>query len=1005
MTHNKMLIDASHPEETRVVVLRDGRVEEFDYESTAREQLRGNIYLAKVTRVEPSLQAAFVDYGGNRHGFLAFSEIHPDYYQIPIADRQALLEEEAEENERDASEDDAAEGNSSEDKKQIVEDADTGGDDKSSPEQTAASAPAEFALDTEASEIGADDNAKPVAPSRGRSFAERFLAPLLPVEYLKSSNDVPEKNSDLDDAPVARGLVEENGVEEVNEDADVANSDSAEEAVDEIGEGDALEEVPVRRRRKKRHYKIQEVIKRGQIILVQVVKEERGNKGAALTTYMSLAGRYTVLMPNTARGGGISRKITNSTDRNHLRKIANAIEVPKGMGLIIRTAGSERTLAQIERDFEYLHRLWEKVRDLTMDSIAPCRVYEEGDLIKRSIRDLYSTEIDSVVVAGEQAYADAHEFMELIMPSHAKNVELYKEPKPLFAKYDIERQLSAMFSPFVTLPSGGYLVINQTEALVAIDINSGKSTRNTSIEMTALNTNLEASEEIARQLKLRDLAGLIVIDYIDMEERSNNRSVERQLKQSLQGDRARIQVGRISHFGLLEMSRQRLRTGVLEGSTSPCAHCQGTGIIRSTESVALSVLRALEDVMIGGDKSALRANTSVDVALYILNSKRETVSDMEARYGVDIGISANDKLQGGNFSIERIGVGENGEKDQVIMTMNWGADAPSNAKGGGERKPRKRGGRNRNADSNSGERGKQPQRGRRTKPPVDQAKASDAGGEQVKDAAPQVELGEDGQPVKKPRRRGRRGGRRNRAQREASGENQNAENANGETGQAQNTENGAAQKADSSDEIKATTSPDAAPSDNGSTPGENTEGVEAKSGERKPRSRRSPSGRRPRTRTKPEDGANIAQANDAGGEASGDDANNGASVDNSAGNLDVQASSDDAAIAAKPASKPRARRRTPPKAASDAASETSSDVEVKVSAKAETKAAPEQKSASRSSATNRRSSGSTSRRSAASRSKPDSQAAPKSSPSPESSGTTGGTSSGPAKTGWWQKRD
>jgi len=570
----------------------------------ARRTGRGiRLWINCARTTSPSLQAAFVDYGGNRHGFLAFSEIHPDYYQIPVADRQALLDEEAEEDNLNASEDNDADGYTpNEDDTAASTPVETANDKSDADPEGAASDSSSDATIDVPSDDGASaveaanetEEVKPASNTRGRSFAERFLAPLLPTDYLKSSDDTTEKATDLDDAPVPHGLVEDRGVEEVNGNQDSTAADAAAgEDVDEIGEGDALEEVPVRKRRKRRHYKIQEVIKRGQIILVQVVKEERGNKGAALTTYMSLAGRYTVLMPNTARGGGISRKITNAGDRNHLRKIANAIDVPKGMGLIIRTAGSSRTLEQINRDYEYLSRLWEKVRDLTMDSIAPCRVYEEGDLIKRSIRDLYTTEIDSIVVAGEQAHDDAHEFMKLIMPNQAKNVELYSEAKPLFAKYDIERQLAAMFSPFVTLPSGGYLVINQTEALVAIDINSGKSTRNASIEETAFNTNLEASVEIARQLKLRDLAGLIVIDYIDMEERSNNRNVERRLKQSLQGDRARIQVGRISHFGLLEMSRQRLRTGVLEGSTSPCAQCQGTGMIRSTESVALRLSEPL----------------------------------------------------------------------------------------------------------------------------------------------------------------------------------------------------------------------------------------------------------------------------------------------------------------------------------------------------------------------------------------------------------------------------
>ena len=420
-----------------------------------------------------------------------------------------------------------------------------------------------------------------------------------------------------------------------------------------MGSEDALEEVPERPRRRMRSYKIQEVIKRRQIILVQVVKEERGSKGAALTTYLSLAGRYTVLMPNTGRGGGISRKITNPQDRKRLKVIAHELEVPDGMGLIVRTAGAARTKQELKRDFEYLLRLWENVRDMTLQSTAPCLVYEEGNLIKRSIRDLYTKDTDEILVAGESAHQEAQDFMRMLSPSQAKNVVKFEDTEPLFARYNIERQLNAMFSPYVTLRSGGYLVINQTEALVSIDVNSGKSTREFSIEETALQTNLEASEELARQLKLRDLAGLIVIDFIDMEERRNNRKVENRLKDALRHDRARIQVGRISHFGLLEMSRQRLRTGVVEGSTSQCPHCQGTGIVRSTESVALAVLRAIEDHLVRDARSSLTAVTTADVALYILNNKRSFVTDMERRHGVSITVEASARMQGANFAIEK----------------------------------------------------------------------------------------------------------------------------------------------------------------------------------------------------------------------------------------------------------------------------------------------------------------------------------------------------------------
>jgi len=473
-----MLVDAIHPEETRIVVTSGNKLEEFDFESASRRQLRGNIYLAKITRVEPSLQAAFIEYGGNRHGFLAFSEIHPDYYQIPVADREALL--------RDEEEHDRAEA-------------------------AAESAPSAA---SQAEDADQDDD----------------------------HDDHGDGASHIEQAP--------------------SNS----EPVEQIGAGDALEDMQEQRRRpapSRRNYKIQEVIKRRQVMLVQVVKEERGNKGAALTTYLSLAGRYSVLMPNTARGGGISRKITNAADRKRLKDIVGDLEVPQGQGIILRTAGASRTKAEVKRDFEYLQRLWENVRSLTLKSQAPCLVYEEGSLIKRTIRDLYNKEIDEVFVAGEDAYREAKDFMKMIMPSHAKNVQLYKDDQPIFSKYNVEGQLDQMFSPQVTLPSGGYLVINPTEALVSIDVNSGRSTREHNIEDTALQTNLEAAEEVSRQLRLRDLAGLIVIDFIDMMENRSNRAVERKLKDSLKNDRARIQVGRISHFGLMEMSRQRIRFGVV----------------------------------------------------------------------------------------------------------------------------------------------------------------------------------------------------------------------------------------------------------------------------------------------------------------------------------------------------------------------------------------------------------------------------------------------------------
>ena len=617
---NKMLIDATHPEETRVVVVRGHRVEEFDFESATRKQLRGNIYLAKVTRVEPSLQAAFVEYGGNRHGFLAFSEIHPDYYQIPQADRQALIEaEEAEE--REEAERRARMHRDRQARAQAAKAA-------ARPAETVSEAPAEDGEPQPAEDMSAHE-ATPV------------------IEVADDEVPTPETGGIID-------IHDDQSVETINDDGeDHGGGDDEEEHVESVGAEDALEEVPERRTRRARQYRIQEVIKRRQVLLVQVVKEERGTKGAALTTYLSLAGRYSVLMPNSGRGGGISRKITNVQDRKRLKEIAHELDVPEGMGVILRTAGAARTKTEIKRDFEYLLRLWENVRELTLRSTAPSLVYEEGSLVKRSIRDLYNKDIDEVLVAGEDSYREAKDFMRMLMPSHAKNVQPYRDPIPVFGRFGVEPQLDAMFSPQVTLKSGGYLVINQTEALVAIDVNSGRSTREHNIEDTALATNLEAAEEVARQLRLRDLAGLIVIDFIDMEEAKNNKAVERKLKDCLKNDRARIQVGRISHFGLMEMSRQRIRTGVLEGSTELCPHCLGAGIVRSTESVALHVLRALEDLLIKGVTHHLTVRTRSSVALYILNQKRKHLSDLEARFGLTITIAADEHLGSQHFAVER----------------------------------------------------------------------------------------------------------------------------------------------------------------------------------------------------------------------------------------------------------------------------------------------------------------------------------------------------------------
>ena len=598
---SKMLIDATHAEETRVVVVRGTRIEEFDFESASRRQLKGNIYLAKVTRVEPSLQAAFVEYGGNRHGFLAFSEIHPDYYQIPVADRQALLREQEEEDAAHRDDDDNGHEN------------------------------------------GHDTH------SRAEPLVSSYQEPST-SEDVPTENEEQEAETDEEIAPPA--IVEVTG--QTGGAIEVVDEDPESRKIESVGAEDALEEVPRRQQRTpRRHYKIQEVIKRRQVILVQVVKEERGNKGAALTTFLSLAGRYCVLMPNTARGGGISRKITDAGDRRRLKEVTRDIEIPQGMGLIVRTAGAERTKTEIKRDYDYLIRLWESVRDLTLSSTAPALVYEEGNLIKRAIRDLYGKDVDEVNVEGDAAYREAKDFMKMLMPSHAKNVKLYKDARPLFSRSQVESQLDSLYSPTVTLPSGGYMVMNQTEALVAIDINSGKATREHNIEDTALKTNLEASDEIARQLRLRDLAGLVVIDFIDMEENRNNRSVERRLKEALKHDRARIQVGRISHFGLLEMSRQRLRPGLLEGSSRTCPHCEGRGIVRSISSCGLSVLRAIEEHLIARKAENLTVKCHREVGSYILNEKRDNLLLIETSYGISIFIVPSEEVKGSQAVIER----------------------------------------------------------------------------------------------------------------------------------------------------------------------------------------------------------------------------------------------------------------------------------------------------------------------------------------------------------------
>ncbi|RKK04561.1 Rne/Rng family ribonuclease, partial [Teichococcus wenyumeiae] len=669
----RMLIDASHPEETRVVVLDGNRLEEFDVETENKKPLKGNIYLAKVVRVEPSLQAAFVEYGGNRHGFLAFGEIHPDYYQIPVADRQRLLEmqaAEADEEDDDAEEVTEAEADAMVAEIEAIADADEA--ERLAATEGAAANPSVFTESVEPE----DANPRHVAPEDVHPV--EALAPRPPAQPQPLPGDEPADNPDAEtlpreDVPPGRAqpmsvhgetrsaTPEELAAAEAMMAQDEGEQDEDETPPETLGgrgskdEGDQ-EEVSRERRipsRFMRHYKIQEVIRRRQIMLVQVVKEERGNKGAALTTYISLAGRFSVLMPNSPRGGGISRKITSAGDRKRLRDAIQEVGLPKGMSLIVRTAGASRPKPEIVRDGDYLLRLWDEIRNRTMESTAPALVYEEADLIKRSIRDVFSTGIEEIQIEGEDAYRQARDFMRMLMPQHERKIRLHRDPTPLFARNGVDAQLDAMMSPIVQLKSGGYIVINQTEALVSIDVNSGRATRDRHIEDTALRTNCEAAEEIARQLRLRDLAGLIVIDFIDMEASRNDAQVERRLKEALKTDRARIQVGRISHFGLLEMSRQRLRPSVTEHSFETCKHCQGLGIVRSPDSAALQVLRAIEEE--GGKRKAAEicVHVAPELALHLLNRKRDRLAQIEERYGMAVLFEPDPKLIPPQLRIER----------------------------------------------------------------------------------------------------------------------------------------------------------------------------------------------------------------------------------------------------------------------------------------------------------------------------------------------------------------
>ncbi|MFA9199999.1 MAG: ribonuclease E/G, partial [Cypionkella sp.] len=719
----RMLIDARHPEETRVAVLQGNRIEEFDFESAEHKQIKGNIYLAKVTRVEPSLQAAFVEFGGNRHGFLAFGEIHPDYYQIPKEDRERLLAEEA----------------------AAIE------------EEAALRAEEEEEGHSPGDEYDADDET-------GEQLVEEI------AEDGVEEIDTSEK----DEVATIEGGQVENGDDDEPDESDNGEEDRGRGRGRGRRQGKGgrsrakeVDEVRAKRMALRRRYKIQDVIQRRQVLLVQVVKEERGNKGAALTTYLSLAGRYCVLMPNSSHGGGISRKISSAADRKRLKSIVSDLSLPKSMGLIVRTAGLQRTKPEIKRDFDYLARLWDEIRENTLKSVAPALIHSDSDLIKRAIRDIYNKEIEEVVVEGEGGYKAAREFMKLLMPSHARRVKAYSDPVPLFQRYGAEDQLRAMYDPVVQLKRGGYLVINPTEALVSIDINSGRSTKEHGIEATALNTNLEAAREIARQLRLRDMAGLVVIDFIDMEYGSNVRKVEKAMKDALKNDRARIQVGRISSFGLMEMSRQRLRTGVLEATTRECPHCDGTGLVRTASSAGLSALRLIEDEAARGRGTVISLFASTEAAVYLLNAKRADLSEIEDRYGVTVEVLPEGEQEGAKMRVASSGprptqapkftpIAEEvddepieDEFDEEEMAAEDTADERDDDRGEGRggRKRRRRGGRGRRERD-------EPEQSREAAEP-DTDEASD----EIAEDAPESDDGPHEDRPKK-RRRGGGGGRR-----------------------------------------------------------------------------------------------------------------------------------------------------------------------------------------------------------------------------------------------------
>ncbi len=757
----RMLIDARHQEETRVAVLKGNRIEEFDFESAEHKQIKGNIYLAKVTRVEPSLQAAFIDFGGNRHGFLAFSEIHPDYYQIPKEDREALLAEEAAHAEEEAALRAIAEGEE------------------------------DFVGDDELGESLADDFA---GTSR--------------EDYHSDDDDDNGGITEVDTGEKDEVATIEDGQVENGFDHDGEEAEEGEEAEprrrgrgrrrqggkDNRGHAKEADELRAKRMALRRRYKIQDVIQRRQVLLVQVVKEERGNKGAALTTYLSLAGRYCVLMPNSSHGGGISRKISSAADRKRLKSIISELDLPKSMGCIVRTAGLSRTKVEIKRDFDYLARLWDGIRETTLGSTAPALIHSDSDLVKRAIRDIYHREIEEVIVEGEHGYRAARDFMKLLMPSHVKRVKHYADPVPLYQRYGAEDQLSAMYDPEVQLKSGGYIVINPTEALVSIDINSGRSTKEHGIEATALNTNLEAAREIARQLRLRDMAGLVVIDFIDMEYNSNVRKVEKAMKDALKNDRARIQVGRISSFGLMEMSRQRLRTGVLEATTRGCPHCDGTGLVRTASSAGLSALRMIEEEAAKGRGSVISLYASTEATIYLLNAKRADLAEIDGRYGVRVEVLPEGENEGAKMRVassgprpefvpkfEPIAIEED-DDDEIIEDEEFEAEERGSEDDEGRDKPRRkrrrRGGRERDERGDEAPRSGNDAEATEATEPAD----GDDEGEEGEDEQ-RAEDGSEGPRKRRRRGRRRRGGRGRNGQDEGSAEGEAGEESAGSEGE------------------------------------------------------------------------------------------------------------------------------------------------------------------------------------------------------------------------------